>query len=77
MSHLARSTRRLAWTVLAAVSASSFPTTLTAQGPTRTQPNDVEYTAKIKEYLQDPRITTELFDHLPASATVPTPLKFL
>src|SRR5437867_1461644 len=47
--------------------------------PTRatTQKIDVEYTAKIKEYLQDPRITTELVDHLPASATVPTPLKFL
>ena len=38
---------------------------------------DAEYTAKIKEYLEDPRITTELVDHLPASATVPTPLKFL
>src|ERR687885_1861746 len=37
---------------------------------------DAEYTAKIKEYLQDPRITTELVDHLPASSTVPTPLKF-
>ena len=37
---------------------------------------DEAYTAKIKEYLQDPRITTELVDHLPASATVPTPLKF-
>jgi hypothetical protein len=41
------------------------------------QPNDSAYTAKIKEYLQDPRISTELVDHLPASATVPTPLKFL
>jgi zinc carboxypeptidase len=37
---------------------------------------DQEYTAKIKEYLQDPRISTELVDHLPASDTVPTPLKF-
>ncbi|MFY7922552.1 MAG: M14 family zinc carboxypeptidase [Gemmatimonas sp.] len=37
---------------------------------------DSAYTAKIKEYLQDPRITTELVDHLPASATVPTPLTF-
>jgi hypothetical protein len=37
---------------------------------------DVEYTAKIKEHLQDPRISTELVDHLPASDTVPTPLKF-
>jgi hypothetical protein len=41
------------------------------------QKNDVEYTAKIKQYLSDPRISTELVDHLPASATVPTPLKFL
>ena len=38
---------------------------------------DQEYTKKIKEYLQDSRITTELVDHLPASAKVPTPLKFL
>ncbi len=38
---------------------------------------DKEYTAKIKENLQDPRITTELVDHLPASSTVPTPLAVL
>src|SRR6185503_4286618 len=38
---------------------------------------DEEYTKKIKEFLQDPRISTELVDHLPASSTVPTPLKFL
>lgn len=38
---------------------------------------DAEYTAKIREALQDPRITTELVDHLPASDTVPSPLKFL
>ncbi|MHB1313333.1 MAG: M14 family zinc carboxypeptidase [Gemmatimonadaceae bacterium] len=38
---------------------------------------DQEYTKKIKEYLQDPRITTELVDHLPASSKVPSPLKFL
>ena len=41
------------------------------------QKMDVEYTAKIKQYLTDPRITTELVDHLPASTKVPTPLKFL
>ncbi len=40
------------------------------------QKNDEEYGKLIKEYLQDPRVTTELVDHLPASATVPTPLKF-
>jgi hypothetical protein len=40
------------------------------------QKMDAEYTAKIKEYTEDPRISTELVDHLPASDTVPTPLKF-
>ena len=38
---------------------------------------DAEYSAKIKEYTQDPRIITELVDHLPASDKVPSPLKFL
>ncbi|MBA3854876.1 MAG: hypothetical protein C0503_10700, partial [Gemmatimonas sp.] len=46
---------------------------LVAQQP---QPIDQEYTAKIREHLQDPRITTELVDHLPAHPTIPTPLKF-
>src|ERR1700719_914867 len=41
------------------------------------QANDEDYTKKIKEYLFDPRFTTELVDHLPASSKVPTPLKFL
>src|ERR1043165_1105567 len=40
------------------------------------QKNDEEYGKLIKQHLQDPRITTELVDHLPASDTVPTPLKF-
>src|SRR5512140_1309488 len=58
--------------------------TMYAQSPARpagkpaaAQKIDEEYTAKIKEYTQDTRILTELVDHLPASATVPTPLKFL
>jgi hypothetical protein len=41
------------------------------------QKQDEEYTKLIKQYLQDPRITTELVDHMPASATVPSPLAFL
>ena len=45
---------------------------VTAQG----QKIDEEYTKLIKQYLQDPRITTELVDHMPASETVPSPLKF-
>src|SRR3982750_3955867 len=45
--------------------------------PKQPQKNDEEYGKLIKEYLQDQRVTTELVDHLPASDTVPTPLKFL
>ncbi len=44
------------------------------------QSNDAEYTAKIRELTPvDPKwkFTTELVDHLPASKTVPTPLKVL
>src|ERR1041385_7137087 len=44
---------------------------------TAPQKLDEEYTKLIKEYLQDPRITTEYVDHMPASDTVPSPLKFL
>lgn len=44
--------------------------------PAAAQKVDEAYTAKIREYLQDPRITTELVDHLPASDTVPSPLAF-
>ncbi len=40
------------------------------------QPIDEEYTRLIAEHLRDARITTELVDYLPASATVPTPLDF-
>ncbi len=37
---------------------------------------DEAYTAKIREILTDPRITTELVDYLPASDAVPTTLTF-
>src|SRR5262249_34391208 len=60
--------------------ASSAPATRSlAQARTGAAPAqkiDEEYTKIIRQTLQDPRITTELVDHLPASATVPTPLKF-
>ena len=55
--------------------AGSAPSAQSPQ-PASKQKIDADYTAKIKEHLQDPRITTELVDHLPASDTVPTPLKF-
>src|SRR5271154_1414808 len=44
--------------------------------PAAAQRIDEEYTKLIKQYLQDPRVTTELVDHMPASDTVPSPLKF-
>jgi hypothetical protein len=67
-------TRRLRRTTcaLAAATALLLPTLAAAQ-----QAVDKEYTAKIAEYLQDKRISTELVDYLPASSTVPTPLKVL
>ena len=34
---------------------------------------DAAYTAKIREFTTEPYLSTELVDHLPASATVPTP----
>ena len=55
--------------------AATFSMALVA-GLAHAQRNDDEYTKKIKENLRDPRITTELVDHLPYSATVPSPLKF-
>ena len=53
---------------------------VSAHAASAQQANDVEYTAKIRELTPtDPnwKFTTELVDHLPASATVPTPLKVL
>src|SRR5262245_47897480 len=51
-----------------------------AQGPKITatpQKLDGDYTARIKKAPPGPRISTELVDHMPVSATVPSPLKFL
>src|SRR5580700_8131855 len=41
------------------------------------QKNDEAYTAKIREFTTESFLTTELVDHLPASASVPTPDKVL
>ena len=65
--------------VLALVSAAPAVVVGTAPqkaGVQKAQKVDAEYTAKIKEFTQDPRVITELVDHLPASDTVPSPLKF-
>jgi hypothetical protein len=72
MSRSTGSMRRWSVAVMAA-GALSQASVLHAQA----QKMDAEYTAAIKKALSDPRISTELVDHLPASATVPTPLKFL
>ncbi len=69
--------KAVATTAAVVVTAFFVPSDTHAQsGATTTQQIDQEYTAKIREYLRDPRITTELVDHLPASSTVPSPLKF-
>ena len=57
---------------LAASAALLLPSLARAQ-----QAVDTAYTAQIRKDLEDPRITTELVDYLPYSATVPTPLKVL
>ncbi|MBI5282506.1 MAG: hypothetical protein HY858_12555 [Candidatus Solibacter usitatus] len=41
------------------------------------QATDEGYTKKIREFTTDPMFLTELVDHLPASAKVPTPEKIL
>ena len=73
-------TRLISRVVVASVvlSAVSFAplSTPSAQQAAPTQRIDAEYTALIKQHLTDPRISTELVDHLPASDRVPTPLKF-
>lgn len=45
--------------------------------PKGAQVNDAEYTKRIIDNTPDKRILTELIDHLPASATVPTMIKTL
>src|ERR1700683_783099 len=58
---------------VAATKNAKVPPAPTAPAP---QKIDEEYPRLIKQYLQDPRVTTELVDHMPASDTVPSPLKF-
>lgn len=70
MSDTARKRRLLYSLVVAA--AALVPSLARAQ-----QGVDTAYTAQIKKDLEDPRISTELVDYLPASATVPSPLKVL
>ena len=56
------------------VSAAAAPQ---ASTPPSSQAVDKDYTAKILEYTTEKFFLTEFVDHLPASDTVPTPLKIL
>jgi hypothetical protein len=67
------SARRRSWLLLTAAVVACAPAVMAQAAGQRV---DEAYTAKIKEYLRDSRITTELVDYLPASSTVPTPLDF-
>ena len=49
----------------------------TVDGGRQRQGNDEGYSRKIREYTTDPMFLTELVDHLPASARVPSPERFL
>jgi len=69
--------RLLPFTVVAFLAlAPAWPSAQSKGRAAAPQKNDEEYSRLIREHLQDARITTELVDHLPASETVPTPLKF-
>jgi len=58
------------------LTAAAFTAWVPAVHAQAVQKNDEEYTKRMKAILTDPRITTELVDHLPASDKVPTTLKF-
>ncbi|MBI3662039.1 MAG: hypothetical protein HY234_03190 [Acidobacteria bacterium] len=49
----------------------------TAKSTAVPQQNDADYTADIQKYTTEKYFLTELVDHLPASATVPSPKKVL
>src|SRR6476659_2460894 len=61
---------------VAAAGAGATGTCAQAKAPAAGQKLDADYTAKIKAATADPRILTELVDHMPASDKVPSPLKF-
>lgn len=62
--------------VSALLTISAAPSASFAAETNAAQPQDAQYGRLINQHLVDKRFTTELVDHLPASDTVPTPLKF-
>ena len=73
MSSRKRLVNRLATSAMSGLLLVGGATMLQAQVA---QKQDEEYTKLIKQYLTDPRISTDLVDHLPYSDKVPTTLKF-
>jgi hypothetical protein len=66
------------WFGLVACFSALFLSALAASGTRAAeQSRDERYSDKIKEYTTEPFFLTELVDHLPASSTVPSPLKVL
>ncbi len=63
--------------LLALLALPAAPLEAQSKAAQKPQAQDEAYTAKIKEYTVDPRVMTELVDHLPASDKVPSPLKVL
>ena len=59
-------------------SAVAFAAIALAFGPSvaRAQENDAEYGERIERYTTDSRFLNDLVDHLPSSATVPSPLEY-
>src|SRR5579864_4817078 len=71
-----RNLLRRAW--LPVVAALLFSSLWASLGGAQTNPaNDEDYGKKIHEYTTEPFFLTDLVDHLPASATVPSPDKIL
>ena len=65
---------RLGWVAVAALLLGLSGISVKAQSGS---PNDEGYSQKIREYTTEPFFLTNLVDHLPASATVPSPEKIL
>src|SRR3979409_1181206 len=61
----------------AAVLPAATPKAKRDPAPPTPQKLDEAYSQKIREYTTEPFFLTEIVDHLPASATVPSPAKVL
>ncbi|MGH9826345.1 MAG: hypothetical protein ACREDR_24215 [Blastocatellia bacterium] len=60
-----------------ATAASKTPASQNQSQQTSQQQVDAQYTTQIRQYTTEPYLITPLVDHLPASATVPSPDKVL